>query len=64
MNRVFKPNDRLDASNSRLVGVSIDKKGNVRKIRARVYPQVQAPEIVTSKELLNRLSDHFENAGL
>lgn len=64
MNRVFKPNERLDASNSVLTGTSIDKHGKVRKIRARIFPRINQPEIVPSIELLNRLSDHFETARL
>jgi hypothetical protein len=64
--RTYKPNDVLDATNSKLVGVSIDRKGNVTHIRVKFTPKdAQAPRvIVKSKALLNTMGIQLQRLGL
>jgi hypothetical protein len=64
--RTYKPDQTLNASNSKVVGVSINRKGQLTKIRVKFAPR--APEaskvIVKSKELLNPMGIELQRLGI
>ena len=64
--RTYKPDQTLNASNSKLAGVSIDRKGRIVEIRVKFTPPVpEAPKvIVASIELLNPMGLQLQRLGL
>lgn len=64
--RTYKPDQTLNAANSKLAGVSIDSQGHIREIRVKfVAATPEAPKIiVASKELLNSMYAQLQRLGL
>lgn len=46
MPKTFKPNTILNATNSRITGIKIDRHGNIRQIRARIDFAPQPNEVL------------------
>lgn len=56
--RIYKPDQTLNASNSRVVGLSIDRNGNVAQLRVKFKPTApKSPRvIVQARVLLNPIN--------